>query len=132
MSTKFTSKDYAQALFDAVSESHPKDHDIVLDNFVKGLAQNGNLHLHQKIEQAYLEIERKAKGIKEVQVTVAREIEINSNIVNELNKIVAGKLEIQKKVDKNIVGGVVIRIDDTLIDASVKNQLKNLNYKLKS
>lgn len=129
---KLTSQQYAQALYDAISQTDPKDHDKVLDNFVKILAQNGDLGKHQAIEQAYKLLEMREKGIHQAQLTVAREMEINSGIVAELNKIAKYKLDISKKVDAGIIGGLIMKVDDTLLDASVKTQLNNLNKELKT
>ena len=125
---KLTSHQYAQALYEAVHET--KDHDVVLDNFVKVLAQNGDLGKHTEIEAEYHKLEMKEKGIKEVNVTFAQEH--NTKILDDLNKVVNGKAEFKTKVDDGIVGGVVVRVDDTLIDASVRMQLSNLNQQLKN
>lgn len=128
---KLTSQQYAQALFDAVRETAAKDHDIVLDNFVKILAQTGDLSKYEEIEREYKLLEMKEKGISEAEVTIARDVEINSGLIHQLNEIIGGKVEIKKKVDEGIVGGVIVRVDDTLIDASVKTQLSTLNKELK-
>ncbi len=129
---KISSQQYAQALYDAVHQTKDGDHDLVLDNFVKILAQNGELSKYGEITEAYKILEMKEKGIANAQVTVAKDIEINSGLMNQLNKIIGSKMEIKKTVDARIVGGVVVRVDDTLIDASVKTQLNNLNQNLKS
>ena len=129
---KFTSAQYAQALYDSVQETNSKDHDKVLDNFVKVLAQNGDLGKHAQIEAEYHRLEMKAKGISTAEVTVAREMEINSSLVSSLNQIIGNKVEVKKKIDENIIGGVVVRVDDTLIDGSVRTQLNNLNQSLKN
>jgi len=129
---KLTTKNYAQALYDAMHETGPKDHDKVLDNFVKILAENGDLGKFEEIEAEFKTIEREAKGIKEVNVTFAHDLESNSKIMDQLNKVVEGKVEFKTSVDKDIIGGVVVRVEDTLIDGSVKTQLENLNRELKS
>ncbi|MCX6797074.1 MAG: ATP synthase F1 subunit delta [Candidatus Doudnabacteria bacterium] len=129
---RITSQQYALALYDAVHQTKDGDHDLVLDNFVKILAQNGELSKYGEITEAYKILEMKEKGITNAQVTIAKDIEINSGLVNQLNKIIGSKMEIKKTVDARIVGGVVVRVDDTLIDASVKTQLNNLNQNLKS
>lgn len=129
---KFTSKQYAQALYDAVQETAPKDQDKVLDNFVKVLVENGDIGKHSEIEEEYLNLEMKSKGISQAEVTVAKDVEMNSSLINQLNEIVGTKIEVKKKVDAGIVGGVVVRVDDTLIDASVKTQLSNLNSELRT
>ncbi len=128
---KFTTTQYAQALYDSVQQVNPKDYDILLDNFVKILAQNGDLGKHAEIEEEYKRLEMKAKGISTAEFTVAADMEINSGLVNQLNSIIGTKVEVKKKVDDGIIGGVVVRVDDTLIDASVKTQLENLNKSLK-
>jgi F-type H+-transporting ATPase subunit delta len=125
---KLTSTQYAEALYDAVNQTADKDHDKVLDNFVKILATNGDLAKHTEIEAEYHRM--KEKGIKQAEVTFAKEH--NPKILNDLNKVVAGKVEFKTKLDEGIVGGVIVRVDDTLIDASIKTQLNNLNQSLKS
>ncbi len=129
---KITSQQYAQALMDAVNETNPKDYDKVLDNFVKILSQNNDLAKYEEIEAAFRKLKLSAEGIKEAEITIAKDIEINHAIIKELNQAVGNKLEIKKKVDESLIGGVVVRVDDTLIDASVKTQLSNLNNSLKS
>jgi F-type H+-transporting ATPase subunit delta len=129
---KISSAQYAQALLEAVSETNPKDHDKVLDKFVLVLKQNGDLGKFDEIEKEYNHLRLKQQGISEAEVTFARDIEMNQNLIKELNKVVSGKTEFKQKIDENLIGGLVIRIDDTLIDASVKTQLKNLNQELKS
>lgn len=129
---KISPKQYAEALLDAVSETNPKDHDKVMDNFVRILAANGDLGKHGEIEAEFRKLKLSEQGIKEAQVTVAKDIEINNSLIKELNQAVGGKLEIRKNVDESIIGGVVVRVDDTLIDASVKRQLDNLNQNLNS
>src|SRR3989344_506022 len=129
---KISSQQYATALLDAVHTTDPKDHDKVLDSFVKILSQNGDLSKINEIEAEYKRAERESKGIKEAEVTVAKDIEINSVLMDSLNKVVGGKVELKKKIDEGIIGGVVVRIDDTLIDASVKGQLDKLNNQLRT
>ena len=129
---KLTSQQYAQALYDAVHETAPKDHDLVMDRFVQVLAQNGDLNKHSEIEDAYKKLEAEAKGFRQAEVTVAREAELNKGIIDELNKIAGAKLEIKQKVDEGIVGGIIMKVDDTLLDASIKTQLNNLNQSLKT
>jgi F-type H+-transporting ATPase subunit delta len=118
-------KIYAQALFEAISEVSAKDHDKVLDNFVKILSQNGEISLYAQIEKEYQKISGASKGIKQVEVTTASDID-SKELVHALNKVIGGKAELQHKIDKNLIGGVVIRADETLIDASIKNSLEKL------
>jgi len=128
---KLTPKQYAQALYEAIHETNPKDYDLVMDRFVQVLPQNGDLNKHSEIEAEYKRLDLESKGVRQAEVTVAREAELNGQIMDHLNKIAGTKLEIKKKVDEGIVGGIIMRVDDTLLDASVKTQLNKLNQELK-
>ena len=50
---KLTSAQYAQALYEAVHETNPKEHDLVMDRFVKILAQNGDLGKYDEIDAEF-------------------------------------------------------------------------------
>ena len=129
---KFTARQYAHALFESINDTDPKDTDKVLDNFVKVLAGNNDLRLFEEIANEFHQLELKAKGITQVELksahTISRENE--KEILQELNKLVKGQVEIRKKIDENLIGGVVVRIEDKVIDASVKNQLGQLKESL--
>lgn len=118
-------QDYASALHQAVHEVRPEDHDKVLENFVRVLNQNGDLRLYDQIEEEYKKLEGKTNGIKQVSITSAHRIDSKS-LIKELNQIVGDKVEIKEKIDQSLIGGIVVRVDDTLIDASVKNELAHL------
>ena len=125
-----TAQQYALALHQAVSEVKPQDHDRVLENFVNVLNSNGDLGLYPQIEQEYKKIEAESQGIKQVDVLTANK-DINTKaLVAELNRIVGDRVEVNHEVDDKIIGGVVIKVDDTLIDASVRNSLESLKKDL--
>jgi len=128
---KLTSEQYAQGLFEAIRETSPKDYDLVLDKFVKILVQEGALENYEEIEREYKILENQAKGINAAKVTITKEAKVSRELVDELNKVVGKKLDVRTKVDEGIIGGIVIRVGDTLIDASVRTQLKNLKKSLK-
>ncbi len=127
---KLSPKQYAEALFEAAAETAPKDLDIILDRFVKILQANGDLGKFPEIEAEYKNIERGQSGISEGKVTLA--MEHNAKILNDLNKVVSGKAEYNTKIDGGLVGGIVVRVDDTLIDGSVKTMLAQLKTDLNS
>ena len=127
---RFTHQQYAQALYESLHEVKPQDHDRVIANFIEVLKSNGDLREYERIIQSYEEYDREQKGIKQVEVTTAHEIEANRNLVQQLNEIVGGQAEIMQKVDEQLIGGVVIKVADTLIDGSVKGQLSKLKKNL--
>ncbi len=129
---KFSAKQYAKALMDTIHETNPKDQDKVLDNFARVLAENNDLRLYDQIAEEFHKLDLAKQGIKQVEVTSAHPLsrENEKAIVEELNKLVKTKIELKKQVDDRLIGGVVIQMEDQVIDASVKNQLEQLKNNL--
>jgi F-type H+-transporting ATPase subunit delta len=129
---KLTAHQYAKTLYESLQDTAPKDYDQILDNFVKALALNNDIGLQEEIFQEFEKLEKGAKGIKIAEVTSAKPLEKHAEkqIIEHLNKMVNAEVELKKKIDEKILGGVVIRLDDTLIDASVKKSLEDLKNNL--
>lgn len=118
-------KEYAEALFQAVSETKPLEHDKIIDRLVEVMAANGDLAKMDEIEEQFKKLERESKGITEVEITTASDVK-SKELLTTLNNIVGNHIEVKQKIDDGLIGGVVVRAGDTLIDASVKNSLNNL------
>ena len=121
---------YAQALYGAIQETDPKDQDVVLDNFAKVLAERGDLSKFPEIEEEYLKISKYGDGIRDITVTTAREMPISESVIKELNLVAGDRIKIKQEVDSSLIGGIVIRADDTLLDASVKKDLRDLGREI--
>ncbi len=125
---KYSTRQYAQALYEALHATADADHEKILDKFVALLQENGDLGKFTEIEQAFVEHEKTAKGIKIAEVTTARKMPASEEekLVRELNDYLGEKVELKKKVDEGILGGVIIQIEDKLIDGSVRRNLQDL------
>ena len=75
---------------------------------------------------------REARGITEASVTVARPIDDRerTEIAQRLGQVLGKEVEIHTHVDEAIIGGIVIRVGDQLIDASVAGRLERLRQEL--
>ncbi len=125
-----TIKEYAVALFLAVQESKPEEHELVIENLVGVLKNNAQLELFAEIVTEFERLTNEQSNVKQVEVTFAREVSSNKKILDELNSVIGPKLEVRAKVDNELVGGMVLRVDDTLIDASIKGQLQRMKKDL--
>src|SRR3989344_3020457 len=125
---KFSAKQYATALIDSLEDTNPKDQEKVLDNFVKVLAEHNDLRLFDQIQQEFHKQDLAKKGITQVEVKSAHPLnkENEKAVIQQLNRIVKGKIELKKELDERLIGGVVIRMEDQEIDASGKNQMEQL------
>jgi F-type H+-transporting ATPase subunit delta len=129
---KFTHKQYAQALYEAIADTAPKDQDKVIENFIEILKQKGDLPEYERIITAYEIYDKEQRGITEVEITTAGDTKLSKPLLDELNKLIGKDIEIKEKVDSGIIGGIVVRAGDTLIDGSIKNQLNQLRQDLES
>ncbi len=127
---KISNQQYAAALYQALQDVPDKHYDTVIENFIKVLNSNGDLARYEQIITAYEELDRKERGVAKADVTFARKTEVNTAFMNHLNKLAEEKLEVTSTVDESIIGGVVVKIDDTLLDASGKTQLNHLKQAL--
>ncbi len=97
-------------------------------NFIKVLAENKRLPLLPEIAALFDEF--KANREKSVEVEVATAFELDAAIQEKLANALSGKLErevtVQTAIDKTLVGGIVIRAADVVIDGSVRGRLNKL------
>lgn len=86
------------------------------------------LRLLPEIAELFAEEALAAKGIVMVDVTTADALDdAGEQLVRERLKGIVGKdVELRLHTDANIIGGIVARIGDQVIDGSVLNQLRRL------
>lgn len=129
---KFAAEQYAQALHDSLQTARDADHEKILDNFVRLLQQNGDLGMFDEIDREFTTVEKRVKGIKTAEVSSARPLSESEQalLVRELNDYLGGKVELKQKIDAGILGGVIVQVEDKLIDGSIRGNLQNLRNNL--
>lgn len=103
-------------------------------NLLRILAGLGRLHLVPAILQEMRDLHREAQGVREASITVARPLSSaeSTEIAERLTQAIGAKVEIHTRVDPEILGGIVVRLGDRLVDASVKGRLDRLRNQLAS
>ncbi|OGE83968.1 MAG: ATP synthase F1 subunit delta [Candidatus Doudnabacteria bacterium RIFCSPHIGHO2_01_FULL_49_9] len=129
---KYSPKQYAQALHESLAGTKPADHERVIDNFVQVLKQHGDLGRFAEIEAVYVEYEKSSRGISTAKVATAHKLSENeeAKLIHRLNHLLDSQVEIKQQVDEGLLGGIVVRMDDKLIDGSVRRNLKDLKTNL--
>lgn len=129
---RLTAAQYARTLMEVMETSDPKFQDTVLDNLVKVLVENNDLKLMDEIAEEFHKLELAKKGVKQAEVISARPLgrEQEKRVLAVLNGMLKTDVELKKKIDENLIGGVVIRVEDKVIDASVKKNLQELKDSL--
>ncbi len=97
-------------------------------NLIYVLAENKRLSLLPQIAVLFEEL--KSLQEKSVDVTVQTAFKLSSKHEKNLAKALSAKLDrnisISSSVDKTLIGGVIIRAGDLVIDASVRGKLAKL------
>lgn len=128
---KFTTKQYAESLHEVIEQSNPKEHDKIINNFISILKSNGDLSAYEKIIAEYEKIITLQENTSTIEITTASGASPSPSLLKELNNYTKEQTKITKTTDDSIIGGVIIKVDDTLIDASLKTQLNSMEANLK-
>lgn len=105
------------------------------DDFLKLLVRNNRIGMAREIALAYLSIYRKANNIFKVDITTASQFPADEMMrLKELieRHVDGATVEYHETVDPELIGGFTVNIDSERLDASVKNELKQLRLKLLS
>ena len=100
--------------------------------FVKLITKNGRESLLPQIADAFQAMVKEHKGIVPVSLISASPLDAKTKemITNKVQTLVSGQLEIEEKIDPALIGGFIVRMGDTQIDASVASQFNNLKQRL--
>ena len=90
--------------------------------------------LFEDISKNFLELYNLHKGIIEVGVTSAKKLEDEQlqALKKNIERTTGKKVEFKTEVKEELIGGLKIRIDDTVVDGSVKYKLNQLKDRLTS
>jgi F-type H+-transporting ATPase subunit delta len=100
--------------------------------FLRLVIQKKRAGLIGEMTAAYGESYREELGIQKTEVTVAQEIgpEMRDRISQAVQKITGKKPELEIRIDPSLIGGVRVRMGNTVLDASVKTKLEELRESL--
>jgi len=130
---KIRQKQYAESLYQAVQGKDQGEIKELVKNFIKILVRNNDISKTEKILNEFSRIWNLKAGVLEAEVVSARKLDppilwaLNSYLI-KLSK--AKKIILNNKINKNILGGVIIRFGDKVIDGSLKMSLNELRSKM--
>lgn len=126
---KVNTKQYAQTLFSLV-EGKTKEKSLkIIENFARFLVKNNDAFRLEKIEKDFSSLWDKENSILKVEIISANELPVESEtlLINYIkNKVGAKEINITRKLDKSILGGVIIKYGDKIFDAGLRSRLDKL------
>jgi len=130
---KISTKQYAQVLYDLTLGKSEAEVNIVVEKFIKELGRGNQIKSASKIIEKFEKIYNKNNGIIEASVTSAEKLDKSQMEKIEkylLDKYKAKQVILNNDVKSEIKGGIILRVEDEILDGSILNQLRSLNSKL--
>lgn len=101
--------------------------------FLKLLIDHGRESLTAQVIRRFQEMYLKAKGITLAQLTTSAPLnaKLRAKFTTLVTQMTGSQVELDEKVDENIIGGFILRVNDRQIDTSVTGQLHKLKQQYK-
>ncbi len=106
----------------------------VLMRFLKVVAQRSRLQHLADIAQAAVEMRDEALGRVVAHVRTATPLtdDLRQSITDKMSQLVSRQVVLRESVDPELIGGMIVRIGDTVYDASISGRLDRMNQSLRS
>lgn len=121
-------RQYAVALYEATTEAKRDDIGQIVANFAAILAKGRQLKLADKIIEEFINYAKEKDGFVRISITTA--IKLDEKIIDSIKKVFGKKVETTENIDESIIGGLIVRTKDVIMDASIKTQLNKLKQSL--
>ena len=93
--------------------------------FIKTLTKHNKIVLIEKVFSQFNKLIDNKEGFTEVYLTTSKKLE--NEKLKQIEKVISQKInckvKLKKKVDPQIIGGIIIQIDSFMIDNSVRSKL---------
>lgn len=126
---KITANQYAELFYELTVNKAQAEISAIVSNFLEVLAKNRQMKLADKIIEKFSEIYNKKNGIVEAEITSCEVLsnELRNKVSNYVStKYQAKEVILNNKIDLKIKGGIVIKVGDDIMDASIERSLVEL------
>ncbi len=115
---------FAKALYEVTKSAPEEKIPEIIKEFFIVLQKNNKLKKIDYIVEEFKKYSKKQSGIKTIEIESAQPI---TDLTREkIKKVFGEKSEISEKVNKKILGGARITVDDMIYDGSLVAQLQKL------
>jgi F-type H+-transporting ATPase subunit delta len=125
---KRTPKQYAEALYEVTKSTSGNELESAVVAFVKLLARDRMLKKSDAIIEAFIKKDKMEKGIVDLEVITARKTD--NDVLEKIKQVFGKQSVISEKVDETVMGGLIVKTEVEILDASVKTQLQLLKNNL--
>jgi F-type H+-transporting ATPase subunit delta len=106
--------------------------DETLRNFARLVAEKGRAPMLEEIAREYDALVAAEERILNVELTTAYELSDNEadSIVNQIEQASGRRVEAERTVDPELIGGVLLKVGTLEVDSSVRGRLERLRREL--
>ncbi len=119
----FSSAEKLEGLEKALSGAEPE-----LVNFLELLIEKHRMPVIFRIRRQFDDLWKKEN--KRLDVTVTSAVELDPDVVEGIGKRIEEQtgqtIELESRVDPNVLGGLVLQVGNVVLDASIRNRLEKL------
>jgi F-type H+-transporting ATPase subunit delta len=103
-----------------------------LRNLLAVLINNDRITNVHEVAAAYRAELQERQGIRQAEIVTARELSEpeRGSLVESVGKLARARVQATFKLDKDILGGTIVRIGSTVYDGSVRGRLERLREEL--
>jgi F-type H+-transporting ATPase subunit delta len=101
-------------------------------NFLKVVANKGRLDALRAMFQEFQKQHDALRGVVRVQLTTAAPVssQVQQAVQQKLKHMLSGEPVVETNVDPKLIGGLVLRIGDTVYDGSIARQLQQVREQM--
>jgi F-type H+-transporting ATPase subunit delta len=102
--------------------------DETLSNFLELLLENHRMPVVFRVRREFDRLWDEANDLLPVQITsaVALDESVSRRIGDEIGRQTGKQVQLTSTVDPDVIGGIVLRVGNSILDASIRNRLETL------
>lgn len=119
----FSSKEKQDALRRLLVDADPQ-----LLNFLELLIENHRMPVIFRIRRTFEHLWEQENRLLPVEITSAIELDdaTTGSVVQRIGESTGRRVTLTTRVDPSIIGGIVVRVGNSILDASIRNRLEQL------
>ena len=119
----FSSDEKKEGLHKAVEGAEP-----ILMNFLELLLEKHRMPVIHRIRRDYDALWREERKLLPVHLTSAVELddEVVRSLGDRISEQTGRRVDLTARVEPDIIGGIVLRVGNSILDASIRNRLEQL------
>lgn len=125
---KLSPQNCGKILYELTKDVSAKEMDKIVKQFILFLKQEQMLSKIKYIMDEFVSYTKEKQGIVKLDITSARDL--SKSELDKICKHFGQKVETEVKIDETLLGGVVIKDKNRILDASLKTQLQKLKRQL--